>query len=102
MTTVGNYEVLRHSSLPECSLRLIRVSPGHAVERHYHQATVQIYVLLEGEAQVSIGDTVRTLRPYESVRVPRFIPHSITSEGTAVALSVSIPPLKLEDQHPVR
>jgi len=58
-------------------------------------------VLLEGHAEVTISDHTRTLRPYETIRLPKGTVHSIRSEEGALALSISIPPLQPGDQHPV-
>ena len=67
---MGHYEVLSDTRTPECSLRLLRLSHGHRVSPHCHKNTTQIYVILEGIAQVVIQDTRSSLRPYETVRVP--------------------------------
>lgn len=95
------YEVLASIETPECSLRLLRVTQGKSVDMHYHRNTTQIYFTCDGIAQVTVGDTTKTLKPHESIRVPKGVLHSLTSQGEAVVLSVSVPPLQLEDQHPV-
>ncbi len=42
LVDMGNYEVLSDARTPECSIRLLRVSKGRAVNLHYHKDTVQI------------------------------------------------------------
>jgi len=102
MVAVGNYEVVSHTETPECSLRLIRLGAGRQVELHYHERTTQIYFALMGEVEVTINREQRRLQPHHSARVPPFIPHGIRAvEATALVLSISVPPLARDDQHPV-
>lgn len=95
---MGNYEVLADMRMPECSLRILRLSPGRAVNRHVHHKTTQIYFIIEGNAIATIAGDNKTLGPMESLRVPVDTPHAISTESTAIVLSISIPPLRLDDQ----
>lgn len=101
MTTVGRYEVVAHLATPECSLRLIRVSGSSQVEPHYHEKTTQIYVVLEGTAEITIRRRRIRLEPYQTATVAPFTAHGVSSSDTALVLSVSVPPLDPGDQHRV-
>jgi mannose-6-phosphate isomerase-like protein (cupin superfamily) len=98
---MGDYEVVSHVETPECSLRLLRLGRAQSVQLHYHERTTQIYFVLEGVVQAIVGTSSRALEPHQSLRIPPRTPHRISSEETALVLSISIPPLHAEDQHPL-
>ena len=95
---IGDYQVLADMRMPECSLRLLQLSPGRAVNLHLHHKTTQIYFVIEGNATVTIASDTNKLGPMESLRIPVDIPHAISTESAAIVLSISIPPLRLDDQ----
>lgn len=49
--------------------RMWRVEPGKASTRHRHFTQEELYVLLEGEGRVRIGDEVLTLAPLDTLLV---------------------------------
>lgn len=95
---MGDYQVLAEMRVPECSLRVLRLSPGRMVNPHLHHKTTQLYFVIEGEAVATVAGENKKLSPMESLRVPTDTPHAISTESTAVILSISIPPLRLGDQ----
>jgi len=97
----GLYEILSHVSMPECSIRIIRMLETEHVAPHYHEKCAQIYTVLEHQVEARVGDHTLRLRPYETVRIDKGIVHSVrTLGGEALVLSLSIPPLDPDDQHP--
>lgn len=67
-----------HQSLAEATL-----DPGGATQRHYHARTEEIYVLLEGEAEMEIdGDSAR-VGPGDAVLIPAGAWHQIRATGSA-------------------
>ena len=101
MKEMGRYEILSHVAMPECSIRIIRMLETEHVAPHYHEKCAQIYTVLEHEVEARVGDHVLRLRPYETVRIEKGTVHSVrTLSGEALILSLSIPPLDREDQHP--
>ncbi len=95
------YEILSHVSMPECSIRIIRMLETEHVASHYHENCSQIYTVLEHQVEARVGDHTLRLRPYETVRIEKGVVHSVrTLDGEALILSVSIPPLDPDDQHP--
>ena len=95
---MGDYEVLADARLPECSLRILRLSPGRAVNLHVHHMTTQVYFVIQGDAVATVAGESKKLGPMQSLRVPIDTPHGISTESTATVLSISIPPLRLDDQ----
>lgn len=100
MKRMGNYEILSHVEMPECSIRIIRMKESEQVALHYHEKSTQIYTVLEEEVQVELAGRTMRLRPYETVRIETGARHSVRPvEGAALLLSLSIPPLDRDDQH---
>ena len=102
MKHMGEYEILSHVAMPECSIRIIGMRETEQVSLHYHQNCTQIYTVLEHEVEARVGERTFRLRPYETVRIEKGTPHGVRAvEGSALVLSLSIPPLEREDQHVV-
>ncbi len=100
MKRMGDYEILSHVEMPECSIRIIGMKETERVALHYHEKCAQIYTVLEQEVEVRVGDRTMRLRPYETVHIEKEVQHSVRAvEGSALVLSLSIPPLDREDQH---
>ena len=95
---IGDYQVLADMRTPECSLRVLQLSPGKSVHLHGHRKTTQVYFVIEGDAIATVAEESKKLGPRESLRVPIGTPHAISTESTAIVLSISIPPLRLDDQ----
>jgi mannose-6-phosphate isomerase-like protein (cupin superfamily) len=95
---MGDYQVLADMRMPECSIRILRLSRGKAVNLHVHRKTIQVYFVIEGDAVATVAGEDKKLGPMKSLRVPIDTPHALSTESTAIALSISIPPLRLDDQ----
>ncbi len=102
MKDMGRYEILSHVSMPECSIRIIRMLETEHVAPHYHENCAQIYTVLERAVEARVGEHTLRLRPYETVRIEKKTVHSIRAvSGEALVMSLSIPPLERDDQHVV-
>lgn len=99
---MGDYDVLSHVEMSECSLRIISIKADQLVAPHYHNESTQVYTVLERQVEARVGDRTFPLRPYETVRIEKGVVHSIRPLGeSALVLSLSIPPLNRADQHVV-
>lgn len=96
---MGSYEVVSSVETEECSLRLLKLDEGKYVNLHHHDKTTQTYFVIEGVAEVTIGRSTKKLRPYEILRIPPETVHGIRSAEPSLVLSISIPPLQMDDQH---
>jgi len=96
---VGDYEVISHQEMPECSLRLLKLTKDKGVHLHHHHKTTQIYFVLEGTARATVAGKSAVLKPYQILRIPRDALHDIRTDGEALVLSISMPPLDASDQH---
>ena len=74
---MGDYEILSHVAMPECSIRIIRMKEAEQVALHYHENCAQIYTVLEHEVEARVGDRTMRLRPYETVRIEKGVPHAV-------------------------
>ncbi len=100
MKHMGNYEILSHVEMPECSIRIIGMKESEQVALHYHEKSTQIHTVLEEEVEMEVAGRTMRLRPYETVRIETGMHHSMRPvEGAALVLSLSIPPLDRDDQH---
>jgi quercetin dioxygenase-like cupin family protein len=98
----NEYEILSHTLMPDCSIRIIRMLTNERVAPHFHEKSAQVYTVLEHEVEARVGDQVLQLRPYETVRIEPGEVHAIRAvSGGALVMSLSIPPMDREDTHPV-
>ena len=69
MMGVLNTDLARQLEAHQLGARLWRIEPGQASTRHRHQATEELYVLLEGTGKLRVGDELLVLGPMDSVVV---------------------------------
>jgi quercetin dioxygenase-like cupin family protein len=76
---------------------LCRVSyePGKSVERHAHEHTEQVMVIVEGEVDVTIGDERRRLVTGDVCVMNRGVEHELYSE-TGVTFFEALAPVPLD------
>jgi quercetin dioxygenase-like cupin family protein len=98
---MGSYQVVSDTRTPETSLRLLKIAPAERVEPHYHKLSTQIYVVVTGSVQVRLGDGRFEAHPFETVRIPPLTVHGLSASTSALVLSICVPPLAPDDQHPV-
>jgi len=60
---VLNTDIAKQLEATQLSARLWRLEPGQASTKHRHRSQEELYVLMEGEGRVRIGDDVLTLAP---------------------------------------
>ena len=102
MQGMGDYQVLAHVETPEFSMRLLSLGGKDYVTPHYHDESKQLYAVLEGVVEITLGDRTLRLRPYETMHIERQTVHNVRpANRRALVVSICTPPLKLEDQHPV-
>jgi quercetin dioxygenase-like cupin family protein len=65
--------------------------PGKRVNRHSHEHTEQVMVILDGEVTMTIEDETRTLRAGDTVVVNRGLEHELHSEGGCTFIEALAP-----------
>jgi oxalate decarboxylase/phosphoglucose isomerase-like protein (cupin superfamily) len=52
-----------------------------AVPRHTHTREDEVYFILDGELEVTVGERTFVLRPGDTLLAPRDIPHQLRNSG---------------------
>jgi quercetin dioxygenase-like cupin family protein len=69
----------------------VAYEPGKRVDRHSHEHTEQVMLVLEGEVTVTIEDETRKLRAGDTVVVNRGLEHELHSEPGCVFIEALAP-----------
>ena len=59
----------------------VSLAPGMAVARHTHTREDEVYSVLAGELEVTVGENTFVLQPGDTMLAPRDIPHEISNSG---------------------
>jgi quercetin dioxygenase-like cupin family protein len=86
-----NVHVYELDSDPLTSTYLIWVKSD--VKEHYHAEHTEVVYVLEGEGELTLGDTKRIIRPGDYIFIPKGTRHSVLvkSESPMKVLSVQTP-----------
>lgn len=74
----------RNSCVRQQSLAEARLPPGSSTAPHFHARTEEIYYILEGRGQMTIGDESREVGPGDAIAIPPGAIHTIRNTGPAV------------------
>ena len=66
---VENTDLAKQLGAEHLAARLWRLAPGQASTRHRHFTQEEIYILLEGQGRIRVGEELLTLAPMDSLRV---------------------------------
>jgi uncharacterized cupin superfamily protein len=66
---VENTDLGKQLGAKKLGSRLWRVAPGQASTKHRHLLTEELYVLLEGEGRMRLGEEVLALTPLDALLV---------------------------------
>jgi uncharacterized cupin superfamily protein len=91
---VLNTDLAKQLGAEALGARLWRLRPGQASTLHRHFDQEELYVLLEGEGRIRVGDEALTLGPLDSLLVPPDATRQVfnDTDGDAVWLVVGAPP----------
>ena len=82
------------------SLAEAELQPGQATERHYHAVTEELYVLLDGRAEMEVDGERRAVGPGDAVLIPAGAWHEIRAGETTVRfLCCCAPPYSHDDTY---
>src|SRR5262244_1282464 len=59
----------------------VSLAPGMAVPRHTHTREDEVYFVLAGELEVTVGDEMFVLQPGDTLLAPRDIPHELRNSS---------------------
>jgi mannose-6-phosphate isomerase-like protein (cupin superfamily) len=85
------YSVLLPRERSECvEILLERFPVGLAFPVHQHKECEQTYLFLEGEAEVTVADSVQLLQKNGVVYIPRLTDHSVRNVGDSELVYVVV------------
>src|SRR5262249_10693501 len=61
----------------------VSLAPGMTVPRHSHPREAEVFFVLVGELQATVGDETFVLQPGDTLLAPRDIPHELRNSGNA-------------------
>lgn len=89
------------SVIERCSLAEEVLPAGASVARHHHLETEEIYYILQGSGQMTVGREVRAVAAGDAIFIPRGHTHTLENTGQTpmTLLLVCGPAYSYEDHH---
>jgi mannose-1-phosphate guanylyltransferase/mannose-1-phosphate guanylyltransferase/mannose-6-phosphate isomerase len=84
----GRFEILADD--PMYKAKKITVDPGAQISYQSHDQRAEHWVVVSGEGEVVLNETVKTLRPGESVFIPTKAKHRMRNPGTQPLIFVEV------------
>ena len=84
----GNYERLDMDA--GYQVKRITVKPGGVLSLQQHRHRAEHWIVVQGEAEVTIDGNVSTLKPNQSVYVPLGSVHRLANRGTAPVVLIEV------------
>ncbi|HVG20906.1 MAG TPA: phosphomannose isomerase type II C-terminal cupin domain [Blastocatellia bacterium] len=84
----GTYEVLAEG--PGYKVKRIEVKPGHRLSLQMHENRTEHWVIVEGEAVVTVGDREISLRANEEVLIPVRTKHRVKNAGKLPLMFIEV------------
>ena len=73
----GSYQVLEGG--PKYSIKKILVSPGGVLSLQSHNHRSEHWVIIEGIAEVTLGENIKTLNANENIFIPKKVKHRLAN-----------------------
>ena len=80
-STIRELMAHRNSAIRNQSLAEARLPPGKATTPHHHKVTEEIYYILRGTADMTLGTETRPVGPGDAIAIPPGIRHTIKNTG---------------------
>ena len=89
------------SSIERCSLAEEVLPPGSAVGRHHHVETEEVYYIIQGSGQMTVGSETRPVETGDAIFIPRGSTHTLENTGhePMTILLVCGPAYSFDDHH---
>jgi mannose-6-phosphate isomerase len=82
------YEVLVEE--PGYKVKRIEVKPGHRLSLQMHQSRSEHWVVVSGEALVTLGERELALHTNEDILIPRQTKHRVANPGTQPLVFIEV------------
>ena len=80
-STIRELLAHRNSAIRKQSLAEARLAPGAATTPHHHAVTEEIYYILTGTADMTLGTETRAVGPGDAIAIPPGERHTIRNTG---------------------
>jgi len=80
-STIRELMAHRNSCIRKQSLAEARLAPGCGTIPHHHAETEEIYYILTGSAEMTLGDETRPVGPGDAIAIPPGARHTIRNTG---------------------
>ncbi len=89
------------SAVTQCSLAEETLPPGRAVTPHLHRDTEEIYYVLEGGGEMTVGEETRAVAAGDAIFIPRDSRHTLRNTGDRPMRIVLVcgPAFSRDDEH---
>ncbi len=84
----GFFETLLEE--PGYKIKRIVIQPGQRLSLQRHQQRSEHWVIVSGEAQVTIDNSIRPLNPGEHVLIPRACKHRLSCHGEEPVVLIEV------------
>ncbi|MEX0689146.1 MAG: cupin domain-containing protein [Pirellulales bacterium] len=81
-STIRELLAHRNSAIRKQSLAEARLDAGSATTPHHHDVTEEIYYILSGTADMTLGDETRPVGPGDAIAIPPGVRHTIRNTGS--------------------
>lgn len=97
-TTKDGSTIREYLHTPAQSLAEATLEPGQATQRHYHRASEEIYLIVEGGGLMELDGEEREVAPGDAIPIPPGAWHQLTAgaDGTKL-LCCCVPPYSHDD-----
>ncbi|HUQ31761.1 MAG TPA: cupin domain-containing protein [Pyrinomonadaceae bacterium] len=87
------------SNIERCSLAEEVLPVGSSVGRHHHLETEEVYYILRGTGEMTVGDETRAVETGDAVFIPRGHTHTLENTGQVPMLILLVcgPAYSMED-----
>ncbi|MGI5819504.1 MAG: cupin domain-containing protein [Armatimonadota bacterium] len=83
------------------SVGIMTLNPGERAGEHFHPADEEVFYVLEGECDHTLGDEIAHLKPGMMIRCPSEIPHYAVNTGDVPMRALVIFPTASRTTTPV-
>jgi mannose-6-phosphate isomerase-like protein (cupin superfamily) len=80
-STIRELLAHRNSAIRKQSLAEARLAVGAATIPHHHAVTEEIYYILSGSAEMTLGEETRAVGPGDAIAIPPGLRHTIRNTG---------------------
>lgn len=58
------------------------IQPGRSFQLHHHETLEEVFYILKGQAEITIGEETQPISTGMAVLIPRHAPHQMKNTGT--------------------